>query len=84
MDAWIKIFCLIWRILADLFLQTTRPQVNVFGPGANSPNGTTIALPAVFKAPIRPDLVNRVHTAVAKNKRQPYAVSSKAGHQVNN
>ena len=43
--------------------------------------GTTIPLPAVFKAPIRPDLVNFVHTNMAKNKRQPYSVSSKAGHQ---
>ena len=58
------------------------PQVNVFAAGATSPSGTTIPLPAVFKAPIRPDVVNRVHTAVAKNKRQPYAVSVKAGHQV--
>lgn len=41
----------------------------------------TVALPAVFKAPIRPDVVNFVHTNMAKNKRQPYAVSSKAGHQ---
>ena len=51
-------------------------------PASTSPSGTTIPLPAVFKAPIRPDVVNRVHTAVAKNKRQPYAVSAKAGHQV--
>jgi large subunit ribosomal protein L4e len=42
-----------------------------------------LPLPTVFKAPIRPDIVNRVHTAVAKNKRQPYAVNVKAGHQVN-
>jgi large subunit ribosomal protein L4e len=41
----------------------------------------TVALPAVFKAPIRPDIVNFVHTNMAKNKRQPYAVSTKAGHQ---
>ena len=41
----------------------------------------TVPLPAVFKAPIRPDVVNFVHTNMAKNKRQPYAVSRKAGHQ---
>jgi large subunit ribosomal protein L4e len=35
----------------------------------------------VFKAPIRPDIVNFVHTNMAKNKRQAYAVSEKAGHQ---
>lgn len=38
-------------------------------------------LPAVFKAPIRPDVVRFVHTNISKSNRQPYAVSSKAGHQ---
>ncbi|CAK0772501.1 60S ribosomal protein L4 [Coccomyxa viridis] len=38
-------------------------------------------LPAVFTAPLRPDIVRIVHTGLAKNKRQPYAVSVKAGHQ---
>jgi len=38
-------------------------------------------LPAVFRAPIRPDVVHVVHTGLAKNKRQPYAVSPRAGHQ---
>ena len=47
--------------------------------GEATPN--TVPLPAVFKAPIRPDVVNFVHTNMAKNKRQPYAVSRKAGHQ---
>jgi large subunit ribosomal protein L4e len=41
----------------------------------------TVPLPAVLKAPIRPDVVNFVHTCMAKNKRQPYAVSRLAGHQ---
>lgn len=40
-----------------------------------------IALPEVFLAPIRSDIVQTVHTGLAKNKRQAYAVSSKAGHQ---
>jgi len=40
-----------------------------------------VALPAVFKAPIRPDIVNTVHFQMLKNTRQPYAVSEKAGHQ---
>lgn len=45
-------------------------------------NSTTqVGLPAVFKAPIRPDILNFVHTNMAKNKRQPHAVSFKAGHQ---
>lgn len=38
-------------------------------------------LPAVFSAPIRPDLVSFVHTNIAKNSRQAYAVSEEAGHQ---
>lgn len=41
----------------------------------------TSPLPAVFTAPIRADVVNFVHTNMAKNKRQAYAVSVKAGHQ---
>ncbi|XP_058215490.1 large ribosomal subunit protein uL4-like [Rhododendron vialii] len=41
----------------------------------------TLALPAVMKAPIRPDIVTHVHSLVSKNSRQPYAVSKKAGHQ---
>jgi len=32
-------------------------------------------------APIRLDVVQQVHKSIAKNKRQPYAVSEKAGHQ---
>lgn len=42
---------------------------------------TALKLPAVFSAPIRPDLVSFVHTNIAKNSRQPYAVSEEAGHQ---
>uniref|UniRef100_A0A8C0KBM3 Large ribosomal subunit protein uL4 n=1 Tax=Canis lupus dingo TaxID=286419 RepID=A0A8C0KBM3_CANLU len=43
--------------------------------------GKNVTLPAVFKAPIRPDIVNSVHTNLRKNNRQPYAVSELAGHQ---
>lgn len=39
------------------------------------------ALPAVFTAPIRPDVVTTIHTNMNKNKRQPYAVNPKSGHQ---
>lgn len=38
-----------------------------------------ICLPAVFKAPIRPDVVNEVHQLMRRNNRQPYAVSELAG-----
>merc|ERR1711939_1196881 len=59
---------------------SSRPTVGILGAdGASS--GETLPLPAVFKSPIRPDIVQTVHTGMAKNKRQPYAVSEKAGHQ---
>jgi len=45
------------------------------------PQAGQAALPAVFTAPIRADIVSIVHTNMAKNHRQPYAVSAKAGHQ---
>jgi len=58
----------------------SRPVVTVHGAdGAASKD--TLTLPNVFKAPIRPDIVQSVHTGMAKNKRQPYCVSEKAGHQ---
>ncbi|GAB2215978.1 hypothetical protein Droror1_Dr00023744 [Drosera rotundifolia] len=41
----------------------------------------TVPLPDVMKAPIRPDLLNFVHSNISKNSRQPYAVSRRAGHQ---
>jgi large subunit ribosomal protein L4e len=41
--------------------------------------GTKIALPAVFQAPIRLDIVQFVHTNLAKNKRQAHGVDPKAG-----
>ncbi|GFQ94181.1 60S ribosomal protein L4-B, partial [Trichonephila clavata] len=57
-----------------------RPLVTVYSE-TNENTGTSIGLPAVFKAPIRPDIVNFVHMNMAKNRRQPYAVSKEAGHQ---
>lgn len=39
----------------------------------------TIKLPAIFKAPIRPDVVNEIHQLMRRNKRQAYAVSEEAG-----
>lgn len=59
---------------------TARPIVTVY-TDKNEPSGTEIKLPAVFKAPIRPDVVSFIHDQLAKNKRQPYAVSKIAGHQ---
>nr|7QIW_F Chain F, Ribos_L4_asso_C domain-containing protein [Solanum lycopersicum]7QIZ_F Chain F, Ribos_L4_asso_C domain-containing protein [Solanum lycopersicum] len=44
-------------------------------------DSAAVPLPAVMKAPIRPDVVTYVHSNISKNARQPYAVSRKAGHQ---
>ncbi|PLB42309.1 60S ribosomal protein uL4 [Aspergillus candidus] len=58
----------------------SRPTVSI-ATAEGKPSGATATLPAVFNAPIRPDIVQQVHTGMAKNKRQPYAVSEKAGEQ---
>lgn len=57
-----------------------RPLVTIYSENAEA-TSSHVKLPAVFKAPIRPDLVNFVHAEIRKNSRQPYAVSEKAGHQ---
>ncbi|KAG2689871.1 hypothetical protein I3760_09G160500 [Carya illinoinensis] len=57
-----------------------RPLVTVQShDGAESTD--TVHLPDVMRASIRPDIVNFVHANISKNKRQPYAVSKRAGHQ---
>lgn len=61
------------------FYAAARPQVTIQNPGGAASH---TAMPAVFASPIRADLVNFVHTQMAKNHRQAYAVSSEAGHQV--
>ncbi len=61
------------------FTMSARPTVTVFSAKGQSEG--TVKLPAVFTAPIRSDIVQFVHTNVAKNKRQPYAVNVEAGHQ---
>jgi large subunit ribosomal protein L4e len=60
----------------------SRPLVSVYDPEVADSVVSTVNLPAVFNAPIRPDVVHYVHTLMAKNNRQAYAVSLKAGHQV--
>jgi len=58
-----------------------RPIVSVYNEKNEVVEGHSVHLPSVFKAPIRPDIVSFVHDKMMKNTRQPYAVSSKAGHQ---
>lgn len=60
-------------------LATTRPLVSVYTEKNEATKGNTIVLPAVFKAPIRPDVVNEIHQLMRRNNRQPYAVSEEAG-----
>lgn len=60
----------------------SRPLVSVYDPEIADAVVSTVTLPAVFTAPIRSDVVHYVHTLMAKNARQAYAVSKKAGHQV--
>lgn len=59
---------------------TTRPQVSVLSTSGQE-TSAQVPLPAVFSAPVRPDVVHSVFVRVNKNKRQAHAVSSQAGHQ---
>lgn len=61
----------------------SRPVVSVFDIEKADSVVDTVSLPAVFTAPIRSDVVHYVHTLMAKNARQPYAVTARAGMQVN-
>jgi len=57
-----------------------RPSISVYNEKAEA-SGASIQLPAIFKAPIRPDIVSFVQQQMSLNRRQPYAVSRAAGHQ---
>jgi len=66
----------------------SRPLVTVFNINGK-PTKKQLPMPDVMLSPIRADLVNFVHTNMAKNNRQPYAVQNnegphgiRAGHQV--
>jgi len=61
-------------------LAAARPLIGVYTDKSQT-SGVTVCLPAVFRAPVRPDIVNLIHNEVAKNRRQPYCVSEPAGHQ---
>uniref|UniRef100_A0A915PTD8 60S ribosomal protein L4 C-terminal domain-containing protein n=1 Tax=Setaria digitata TaxID=48799 RepID=A0A915PTD8_9BILA len=59
---------------------TARPLVTVYNEKSEATD-VQIKLPGVFRAPLRPDIVSFIHDQMRKNKRQPYAVSTEAGHQ---
>jgi len=56
-----------------------RPLVSVFSLTGDKVGETS--LPSVMTAPLRPDIVQFVHTNMNKNKRQAYAVNIHAGKQ---
>ncbi|EOA29180.1 hypothetical protein CARUB_v10025452mg [Capsella rubella] len=60
---------------------TVRPLVTVQSLDGNMTTNqtTTLPLPDVTKAPVRPDVVNHVHAQISNNSRQPYAVSKLSG-----
>merc|ERR1711939_517608 len=66
--------------LLNMSISAARPCVTVQGAGsADKPS--QVAMPSVFLAPIRPDVVHFVHSNMSKNRRQAYAVNKDAGHQ---
>lgn len=48
---------------------TSRPVVSVYNKENPAEIGDGVPMPAVFTAPIRNDIVQFVHTNMAKNKR---------------
>merc|ERR1712015_241649 len=66
--------------MSNPVLAAARPLITVYNE-KNEPSGNLVRLPAVFRAPVRPDIVSLMHNEVAKNRRQPYCVSEPAGHQ---
>jgi large subunit ribosomal protein L4e len=62
-----------------------RQVVHVYNPYRNEGKSAVertaahVVLPAVFSTGIRPDIVNFVHTNIAKNRRQGHAVNFHAG-----
>jgi large subunit ribosomal protein L4e len=64
-----------------LFQAASRPLVTVYDEKGQS-TGKSVVLPAVFRAPIRTDIVDFVHDQMRRNKRQAHAVSDKAGQLV--
>lgn len=62
----------------------SRPTVSVYNHANPTEVVASVALPAVFTAPIRNDIVHFVHSNIAKNRRQAQGVKTgkgEAGHQ---
>merc|ERR1711937_343037 len=67
------------RTYRFLYPTMSRPQISVYDEAGNA--AAQMASPAVFKAPIRHDIVNFVHTNLRKNARQAQGVKKIAGEQ---
>lgn len=64
-------------------MSAARPQVSVAAGNNKDAKSAQLAMPAVFLAPIRPDIVSFVHSSMNKNARQAYGVKRRmweAGH----
>lgn len=60
----------------------SRPLVQVYDIEGDCKVTSSVTMPAVFTAPIRHDVVHYVHSLMAKNNRQAYAVTRRAGMMV--
>ena len=60
---------------------SARPTITVYSHTGKNESNESLPLPAVFTAPIRPDIVNVIHNSVRRNKMQARGVSTLAGHQ---
>merc|ERR1712042_255381 len=67
------------RTYRNMSFAAARPQISVYDEQGNASG--QVNTPAVFKAPIRSDLVNFVHTNLRKNTRQATGVKKIAGEQ---
>ena len=63
-----------------IFIMAARPLVTVFS--LTGPKSGETTLPEVMTAPLRPDIVQFVHTNLNKNARQAYGVNIYAGKKV--
>eukprot|EP00419_Tripos_fusus_P060424 CAMPEP_0172928742 /NCGR_PEP_ID=MMETSP1075-20121228/218131_1 /TAXON_ID=2916 /ORGANISM="Ceratium fusus, Strain PA161109" /LENGTH=405 /DNA_ID=CAMNT_0013790029 /DNA_START=38 /DNA_END=1255 /DNA_ORIENTATION=- len=61
-------------------MATGRPVVSIYQFDNPSERTGTLPMPHALTMPLRPDLVNYVHTNMSKNKRQAYAVGAKVGY----
>merc|ERR1711878_32618 len=67
------------KVKLKMSFAAARPQISVYDESGNQ--SAQVKTPAVFRAPIRADLVNFVHTNLRKNARQATGVKKIAGEQ---